>query len=650
MSFIENAEIPKVVIVGHVDHGKSSLIGRLMHDLDEVPTGKYEELKKVSEKRGIEFEYAFLLDALQAERDQGITIDTTQIFFKTKKRKYVFIDAPGHKEFIRNMITGASSADIAVLIIDAHEGLKEQTKKHAYLLKLLGLDNVICLYNKMDKINYDERKFLKVREKLHQFTTSIGINITATVPVSAKFGDNIVNKSKNLDWYNDKTFCDILDTYDINKGSDKLPLRFPVQDIYKIDDKRVIVGRIETGELKLNDELFFLPSNETVKLKSFEAWPEAKKKYISGDNVGFTIEDQIFIDKGNLISHVTSRPKLMNTFEANLFWLSEKKLKVDKQYLMKINTGEYNISISKVSKVIDTNDWNSKNSSLSPEKNDVCEVVIHSSQLIPMDDFKDNQKTGRFCILDNEKIIAGGIINLQNFPDQKDTIQTKNIKPVSFSVTEIDRALRYNHRSAIIWMTGLSGSGKSTIAKEIEKKLFLKNYNVFVLDGDNLRMGINRGLGFSSEDRKENIRRTAEVANLLTQAGFLVIVSLISPYISERKKARDIRPEIFKEIFIKASIDECKKRDVKGLYSKAVSGEIENFTGISSPYEDPKNPDLILNTEKESIEESVNKLEDFIIKEFGITKNSWQNYSFIYFSTRITRVLIKKWALFWIVL
>ena len=622
MGYVENIEIPKVVIVGHVDHGKSSLIGRLMYDLDEVPSGKYEELKKVSEKRGMEFEYAFLLDSLQAERDQGITIDTTQIFFKTKKRKYVFIDAPGHKEFIRNMITGASSADIAVLIIDAHEGLKEQTKKHAYLLKLLGLDNVICIFNKIDKINYDEKKFLKVEKDLHQFTNEIGINVTATIPVSAKYGENIVKKSKKLTWYSGQPFCEILDSHNTKKGADNLPLRLPIQDIYKIDDKRVIVGRIETGELKLNDELFFLPSNETVKLKSLEVWPKAKKKYMSGDNVGLTIEEQIFIDKGNLISHVTSRPKLMNTFEANLFWLSEKKLKINKQYLMKINTGEYNIFISKVSKVIDTDNLNSKTPNLSPEKNDVCEVVIHSSQLIPMDDFKDNQKTGRFCILDEEKIIAGGIINLQNFPDQKDVIQTKNIKPVSFSVTEIDRALRFNHRSAIIWMTGLSGSGKSTIAKEIEKKLFLKSYNVFVLDGDNLRMGINRGLGFTTEDRTENIRRTAEVARLLTQAGFIVIVSLISPYISERKKARDIRPEIFKEIFIKASIDECKKRDVKGLYSMAISGEIKNFTGISSPYEDPKNPDLILNTEKESIEESVNKLENFIIKEFGMTKNS----------------------------
>ncbi len=278
MSFLENEEIPKVVIVGHVDHGKSSLIGRLMYDLDEVPSGKYEELKLVSEKRGMEFEFAFLLDALQAERDQGITIDTTQIFFKTKKRKYVFIDAPGHKEFIRNMITGASSADIAVLIIDAHEGLKEQTKKHAYLLKLLGLDNVICLFNKMDKINYDEKKFLKVEKELSQFINNIAVNIVATVPVSAKCGDNIIQKSKKLSWYNGQAFCEILDSYNLKKGNDDLPLRLPIQDIYKIDDKRVIVGRIETGEIKLNDELFFLPSNETVKLKSFEAWPKAKKK------------------------------------------------------------------------------------------------------------------------------------------------------------------------------------------------------------------------------------------------------------------------------------------------------------------------------------------------------------------------------------
>tara|TARA_B100000287_G_scaffold398365_2_gene415691 strand:- start:1726 stop:3594 length:1869 start_codon:yes stop_codon:yes gene_type:complete len=622
MSNTQDSIIPKVVIVGHVDHGKSSMIGRLMYDLNEVPEQKYSELKAVSEKRGMEFEFAFLLDALQAERDQGITIDTTQIFFKTKKRKYVFIDAPGHKEFIKNMITGASSADIAILIVDVNEGLKEQTKKHAYLLKLLGLNRVICLFNKMDMINYNQHKFLKIQKELEIFLRKINVSTISSIPITAKFGDNIVFRSKNINWFDQKTFCEVLDDYNISDTENKLPLRLPVQDIYKVGNKRVIVGRVESGVIKKNDELFFLPSSETVQLSSFEAWPKKKEEYIAGENVAITLKEQIFVDKGNLISHLENSPKLMNTFEASLFWLSEKKLNFTKKYLMKINTGEYNISVTEVSKIINTNNLSSKKLSSVPEKNDVCEVIIHSQQLIPMDDFKINQKTGRFCLLDEEQIIAGGIINLGNFPDQKHLKSTKNVKPVNFSVTEIDRAQRFNHRSAIIWMTGLSGSGKSTIAREVERKLFVKGFNVFILDGDNLRTGVNRGLGFTAEDRTENIRRTAEVAKLFAQAGFVVLVSLISPYRSERKKARDIRPEIFKQIYVKASLDECKKRDVKGLYAKALSGEIDNFTGISSPYEEPKTPDLTLDTIKESIDESVIKLENFIIKEFGILKNS----------------------------
>lgn len=620
MEDFEVSEIPKVVMVGHVDHGKSSLIGRLMYDLNEVPEEKYKELKMVSEKRGMEFEYAFLLDALQAERDQGITIDTTQIFFKTNKRKYIFIDAPGHKEFIKNMITGASSADIAILIVDVNEGLREQTKKHAYLLKLLGLNKVVCLLNKMDKINYDKKNYNEVESDLKKFLKKISVEVESFIPVTAKFGDNIVNKSNNTNWFVGQTFCEVLDNYKIRNNEKKLPLRFPVQDIYKQKDKRIIVGKIESGKISQGDKLFFLPSNESVKLKSFEVWPDSKKEYFAGDNIGITLEDQIFVDKGNLISHVENPPKLMNTFEANLFWLSEKKLKLNNQYDLKINTGEYTVNITEVKKVIDTDNLISKKSTILPSKNDVCEVVIHSQQLIPMDDFKENQRTGRFCLLDDEQIIAGGIINLENFPDQKNQRLTQNIKPVNFSVTEIDRALRFNHRPGIIWMTGLSGSGKSTIAKELERKLFSKGLNIFVLDGDNLRMGINSGLGFSPEDRTENIRRTAEVANLFAQAGFIVIVSLISPYRSERKKARDIRPEIFRQIYIKASLDECIKRDVKGLYAKAIKGEVKNFTGISSPYEEPKTPDLTVNTMNETINESVLKLESFIIKEFCIKK------------------------------
>ena len=309
----------------------------------------------------------------------------------------------------------------------------------------------------------------------------------------------------------------------------------------------------------------------------------------------------------------------MNTFEANLFWLNDKKMDLSKKYQLKINTGEYTVNIRKVNKIIDTESLESTNKKI-PNKNDVSEVVIHSSQLIPMDDYNVLTKTARFCLLDENEIVAGGIASLKNYPDQKELNSNSNIIPVNFDVTEVDRSSRFNHRSGVIWMTGLSGSGKSTIAKEVERKLFSKDFNVFILDGDNLRMGLNRGLSFSPEDRTENIRRTAEVAKLFTDAGFIVIVSLISPYRSERKKARDIRPEYFREIYVKSSLEECIKRDVKGLYAKAIRSEIKDFTGISAPYEEPLSPDLTLDTEQEEIEESVLKLQRFIIEEFSIKK------------------------------
>ncbi len=620
---LEDVEhIPKVVVVGHIDHGKSSFIGRLMYDLDQIPDGKFEELKEVSKKRGMDFEFAFLMDALQSERDQGITIDTTQIFFRTKKRKYVFIDAPGHKEFVRNMITGASSADIAMLIVDVCEGVKEQTKKHSYLLKLLGIDNVIILYNKMDKIKNDEKRYLSVKNEMEEYLRNIGIKISNQIPISAKCGDNIVKKSSNIKWYEEKVVSEVLDEFDVDSKNVLGPLRLPVQDIYKIKDKRIIVGRIESGKVSIDDELLFLPSNETVRIDSFEEWPEPKNDYFAGESIAFTMKEQIFVDRGNLVSHSETPPKLMQTFEANIFWLTHKKLNLKGKYLLKINTGEYSVSIKNIKKIINTDNLESKSSSGIIRKNDVAEIVLHSSQLIPMDDFRDNKKTGRFCLLDEEEIIAGGIVDLSNYPDQRESSVQPNIKPVELAVKEIDRSNKFNHRSAIIWLTGLSGSGKSTIAKEVERKLFLRDFNVFVLDGDNLRMGLNKGLKFSTDDRTENIRRTAEVAKLFSQAGFIVIVSLISPYKSERKKARDIRPEIFKEIYVSASLEECSKRDVKGLYAKANKGEIKNFTGISSPYEEPDNPDLILNTEDESVEKSVKKLENFIVENFSNLKKS----------------------------
>ena len=316
-------EVLNIVIVGHVDHGKSSFVGRLLYDIGEINDEKVNELKKASQKRGVDFEFAFLLDALQDERDQGITIDTTRIFLN-QKRKYVFIDAPGHKEFIKNMITGASSADIAILIVDVYEGIKQQTKKHAYLLKLLGVEKVITVFNKMDKIKYDQKLYIKIKSDLDSFLSGLGISLITDIPVSSKIGDNVVKKSKNMPWFSGIPFIDILDNFENSSSVASQHIRFPVQDIYKIGDKRVIVGKIELGSISKGIDLLFLPSNERAKVKSLEIWPKAKKKYFAGDSVGITLDEPIFVDKGNLASDLISPPKLMNRFESNMFWLSEK--------------------------------------------------------------------------------------------------------------------------------------------------------------------------------------------------------------------------------------------------------------------------------------------------------------------------------------
>lgn len=611
-------EVPNIVIVGHVDHGKSSFIGRLLYDVGEIKNDKLIELKKASKKRGVDFEFAYLLDALRDERDQGITIDTTRIFFKSNKRKYVFIDAPGHKEFIRNMISGASSADIAILIVDVSEGVKQQTKKHTYLLKLLGIEEIIIVFNKMDKINYDEKKFLEIKSELNLFLSNIEVECHSSIPISSKFGDNLIKKCNKMLWYKGKPFIKILDEFQTKKNLLSNHIRFPVQDIYKVGDKRVIVGKIESGRISQGTELLFLPSNEKARVKTLEIWPNADKEYFKGDSIGFTLDEPIFVDKGNLASDLKTPPKLMNRFEANVFWLSEEKINFKKKYTMKINTGVYEVFINKVKNVLNTDNLELKTNT-TVSKNDVCELVIHSSHLIPMDDYFFFKITARFCLLDDMQIVAGGIIDLKNYPDQREKIFNlgNNVIPENYNINEIDRAIKFNHRPGIIWLTGLSGAGKSTIAKNVEKKLFDRNFNIFTLDGDNLRIGLNKNLNFSPEDRTENIRRTSEVAKLFAQAGFIILVSLISPYRSERKKARDIRPEIFREIYIKASVEVCAKRDVKGLYAKAKRGEIKNFTGISSPYEEPEKPNLIIDTSKEEVEESISKLEKFIIDEFG---------------------------------
>ena len=618
-------EVLRAIIVGHVDHGKSSLIGKLISDLDQVQKEKVEEIKKICKLRAVKFEWAFLLDALKTERDQGITIDTTQIFFKTKKRNYVFIDAPGHKEFLQNMITGATTADLAFLIIDVNEGVKEQTKKHIYLLNLIGITQVVVLINKMDMVKYSQFKFEEIKKKINFYISKIGIQAISIVPISALKGDNIVKRSRHMSWYKNQTVIQSLESVEIINLSAGLPLRIPVQDIYKINNKRIIVGRIESGSLNSNQKILFSPSNAVVSLKNVEKWKDkSKTKYYAGECVGLVLKEQVFVEKGNLISDIKNPPTVTNNFNARIFWFSNRSLVINNKYKLKLNTSDYEVSFLKILRVIETENLKEKKTQ-NIEKNDIADVEIYSANLVSIDDFTSNQMIGCFSIIENFEVVGGGIISInneQNF-DIKLKKSLKNIRTEEFSVNEVDRVLKSGHRPGIVWLTGLSGSGKSTLAKEVEKKLFSKGYNIFILDGDNLRHGLNKDLTFSTKDRVENIRRTAEVASLFSSAGFIIITSLISPYISERKKARAIRPEMFREVFIKASLKECSKRDVKGLYAKAKAGVIKNFTGLTAPYQEPRNPDLIIKTDKETIKQSVVKLSKYIEQEFGKDKKKY---------------------------
>jgi bifunctional enzyme CysN/CysC len=606
----------KIVIVGHVDHGKSTLVGRLFHDTDSLPDGKYDEIKNLCEKRGMPFEYSFLMDALQAERDQGITIDTTQIWFKTQKRDYVIIDAPGHKEFLKNMISGAANSEAALLLIDAKEGVKEQSKRHGYLLHLLGVDQVAVVVNKMDMVDYSHERFLEIEEEYRAYLKTLGVEPTFFIPISAREGDHIIEKSANMPWYQGPSIVEALDEFTPKPFATELPLRMPVQDVYKFDERRIVVGRIESGKLKVGDELLFSPSNKTVKVKSLEVWNgESPSEASAGMSVGFTLDEQIFAERGNIVSHKKEAPVLTNIFRARLFWLGKNPLEVGKRYKLKLTTTELQVEVKAIEKVVDTDDLAMTNST-KVERNSVAEIVLRVRGVAALDAFEGNAITGRFVLLDGYHISGGGIIDLEGFPDQRPNsdVKSQNITAVDYSITPDDRALANGHKGGVLWFTGLSGAGKSTLAKELQKALFAKGYQVYVLDGDNVRQGINRDLGFSPDDRSENIRRVGEVASLFANAGVICITAFIAPYKADRAGVRVIAGDMFHNVYIKADVETCERRDPKGLYEKAKKGEIKEFTGVSAPYEEPENPELIVDTSKLSVEESVTQLVEYVEK------------------------------------
>ncbi len=624
-----SAQLLRTVIVGHVDHGKSTLIGRLLYDTDSLPDGKYEELQEICKRRGTDaLEWSFVLDAFQAERDQAVTIDTTQIWFSTDKRNYVIIDAPGHREFLKNMISGAAAADAAILVVDAKEGVQEQTKRHAYLLSLLGLRQVAVVINKMDMVDHDPEIFQNVAKQITQYLKSIGLTPRHIVPISARNGDMISNRGEHMGWYNGKTLTEVMDSFDVAQAQTARALRFPIQDVYRQGDCRILVGRIETGILRTGDMILFSPTNETARVTSIETWPkdEEKVQASAGESIGITLDKKLFVERGHIASHEENPPMMTNVFRANMFWLGHKPLKVGNSYKLRYAAHEAAVIVQSIDRVIDTNDLEQVEKAGEVKRNAVAEITLRSRDLLPIDPYIDNFRMGRVVLYDDYNIAGGGTTSMDGYPDQRRAAKPKsdNIYKVDHLMDDALRAQNKGHDSGVFWFTGLSGAGKSTIAMAVENALFKKGYHTYVLDGDNIRHGLNTDLGFSPEDRTENIRRIGEVASLMTKAGLIVITAFISPYREDRKRARDCTGHIFHEIHVDADLATCESRDPKGLYKKARAGEIAEFTGIDSPYEPPENPEMVIDTQNNSIEECVAQVVRYIENEVALNKNEKQ--------------------------
>jgi bifunctional enzyme CysN/CysC len=609
----------KIVIVGHVDHGKSTFVGRLFHDTGSLPEGKLEQLQQIAERRGVPFEWANLMDALQSERDQNITIDTAQIWFRTAKRQYVIIDAPGHKEFLKNMVTGAANAEAALLLIDAHEGVQENSRRHGYLLNLLGIRQVAVLVNKMDLVDYREARFQQIEAEYRQWLGSIGLVPKLFIPIAAKHGDNIATRSPNMPWWSGPTVLETLDDFKVSGRPEGQPLRFPIQDVYRFDERRILAGRVEAGSIKVGDRLLFCPGNKVSVVKSLERWSAPPTDHAgAGESIGITLTEQIFVERGAVAVLESAPPYELTKFKARLFWLGREPFRLNRSYKLKLATQEVECGIDSIQRVLDASTLETVVRPAGQQqvgRHEVAELTLHTKRPVAFDTIAEIVPTGRFVIVDGYDVAGGGIIVDGNYPRRTADSQHKsaNIYWSHGKVTLVQRALRNGHSGCVVWLTGLSGSGKSTISTELERELFNLGKHAYVLDGDNVRHGLNRDLGFSPEDRKENIRRIGQVAALMADAGLICITAFISPYRSDRDMVRQMVPGgRFVEVHVNAPVEVCEERDPKGLYAKARAGEIKEFTGVSAPYESPLRPELELRTDQLTVAESVARIIEYL--------------------------------------
>lgn len=517
-----------IVIVGHVDHGKSTLLGRLYADTGTLAEGKVEKIQAICKQQGKEFEYAFLFDAFLEEQQQGITIDTARTFFRWAGRQYIIIDAPGHKEFLKNMISGAARAEAALLLIDALEGVREQSKRHGLLLSMLGVKQVTVVVNKMDLVGYRQDTFDGIEKEYREFLAQLNVTPQFVIPASAKLGDNIAKPSPNLSWYTGPTVLDSLAKFSSESEKAEQPLRFPIQDVYKFDARRILVGRVTSGRLKVGDRLICSPSNKTAIVQTLEAFniepPPTQAQ--AGQSVGVTLDEQIFVERGEVISHQDSLPLVSTSFRANLFWLGRRPLEINKPYLVRLGTREVECHVVAIHRIVDATDLSLDNqeTKTSVQRNEVAEITLQSKAPLAFDLYNHFESTGRFVLVDDYDVAGGGIIT-EMVEDREETLRVearqRDFAWIQGDVSLADRSQHYGHRAALVLLVGPDTTSKTFLAKKLESVLVAEGRHAYMLDAENLRRGLDADL--PEEEALEFVRRYGEVARLLVDTGLLVI-------------------------------------------------------------------------------------------------------------------------------
>ena len=601
----------KFITCGSVDDGKSTLIGHMLYDAKLIFADQEKALELDSKvgSTGGEIDYSLLLDGLMAEREQGITIDVAYRYFTTEKRSFIVADTPGHGEYTRNMAVGASFADLAVILVDASKGVLVQTKRHTRICALMGIKHVVYAVNKMDLIDYDQMEFDNISKQIKRMTVEYDFETMHIIPVSATVGDNITTESARTPWYHGGTLQNYLETVDVTDHVDDTGFVMPVQRVSRPDRTfRGFQGQIEVGEISVGDEIVSLPSGETAHVKSLHDLNKPVERAFKGQAVTVEIDREMDISRGCMICKDVNL-HVGKMFTATLLWMDDTKLVAGKNYLLKLGTKTVPAVIMNIKYKVDVNEGNHVTTDRL-YKNEIACCDISCSEKIVFDEFKHHKELGGFVLIDRvtNMTSACGVVE---HPLRRDD----NLTWHNMDITRQLRAQQKNQTPKTIWMTGLSGAGKSTLINEVEKRLFAEGKHTMLLDGDNVRMGLNKNLGFKEQDRIENIRRVSEVAKLMNDAGLITLTSFISPFESDRLKAREIiGADNFIEIYVATPIEECEKRDVKGLYRKARAGEIPNFSGISSPYEAPKNPEITIDTTGQTVEQSVDYIMDQLKK------------------------------------